>query len=253
MKLFRFLAALVAMFAALPASAALFVSGDSNIFNNITTFAPNQQFLKNISGSNVLIQNTTVPFLTTQAGDISTYLTSQSITNTVLGSGSVLSAANFVGRSLFIAFGPADAYSGSEVAAMNAFLGGGGSILFTGENNDPSFATTNNAINAALTALGSGMQIVPDLIDPGFNTANIITANTYTAGTAGFQYAATSRVSGGTALYGTLTGNQPFLSCENCRAVTPTVPEPATWGMMLLGFGIVGGALRRRSGQLALI
>jgi hypothetical protein len=28
--------------------------------------------------------------------------------------------------------------------------------------------------------------------------------------------------------------------------VSPAVPEPATWGMMLLGFGIVGGALRQR-------
>ncbi len=28
--------------------------------------------------------------------------------------------------------------------------------------------------------------------------------------------------------------------------VSPPVPEPATWGMMLLGFGIVGSALRRR-------
>jgi hypothetical protein len=24
------------------------------------------------------------------------------------------------------------------------------------------------------------------------------------------------------------------------------VPEPATWGMVILGFGAVGGALRRR-------
>lgn len=31
----------------------------------------------------------------------------------------------------------------------------------------------------------------------------------------------------------------------------PAVPEPATWAMMLTGFGVVGGALRRRS-KLAL-
>jgi hypothetical protein len=30
------------------------------------------------------------------------------------------------------------------------------------------------------------------------------------------------------------------------RNVTPAVPEPATWGLMLAGFGIVGGAMRRR-------
>ena len=251
MKLFRFLAALVAMFAALPANAALFVSGDSNIFDNISTTAPNQQFLKNIAGSNVLIQNTTVPFLTTQAGSVSTYLTSQSITNTVIGSGVALTAGDFVGRSLFIAYGPADAYSGGELTLLASFLSSGGSILFTGENSDPLFATTNAAVNAALTSLGSGMRIAPATIDPGFNTASIITANSATAGTTGFQYAATSSVTGGTALYATVTGRQTFLAVEGLG--TPAVPEPATWGMMLLGFGLVGGALRRRSGQLALI
>jgi hypothetical protein len=36
--------------------------------------------------------------------------------------------------------------------------------------------------------------------------------------------------------------------------VTPGVPEPATWAMMLLGFGFIGAALRRRTrqGSLAL-
>jgi PEP-CTERM motif len=43
--------------------------------------------------------------------------------------------------------------------------------------------------------------------------------------------------------------NQPFLLSQrvNVLSVTPRVPEPATWGMMLVGFGVVGGALRRRA------
>jgi len=32
------------------------------------------------------------------------------------------------------------------------------------------------------------------------------------------------------------------------NATTGAVPEPATWAMMLLGFGAVGSAMRRRSG-----
>nr|WP_084192404.1 PEPxxWA-CTERM sorting domain-containing protein [Parasphingorhabdus marina] len=28
--------------------------------------------------------------------------------------------------------------------------------------------------------------------------------------------------------------------------VSPAVPEPATWAMMIGGFGLVGGAMRRR-------
>jgi PEP-CTERM motif len=41
--------------------------------------------------------------------------------------------------------------------------------------------------------------------------------------------------------------NQPFLLSQrvNVRSV-PAVPEPGTWLMMLAGFGIVGGAMRRR-------
>jgi hypothetical protein len=30
------------------------------------------------------------------------------------------------------------------------------------------------------------------------------------------------------------------------RALTAPVPEPATWAMMLIGFGAIGGAMRRR-------
>jgi PEP-CTERM motif len=41
--------------------------------------------------------------------------------------------------------------------------------------------------------------------------------------------------------------NQPFLLSQrvNVRSIAP-VPEPGSWMMMLAGFGIVGGAMRRR-------
>lgn len=35
----------------------------------------------------------------------------------------------------------------------------------------------------------------------------------------------------------------------NSSAQLAAVPEPATWGMMLLGFGVVGSAMRRRSAK----
>lgn len=38
-------------------------------------------------------------------------------------------------------------------------------------------------------------------------------------------------------------------SVSAVRAPTPAVPEPATWAMMIGGFGLVGSALRRRAAQ----
>lgn len=38
----------------------------------------------------------------------------------------------------------------------------------------------------------------------------------------------------------------------NVTSLSGAVPEPASWALMIVGFGLVGGALRRRSGQAAL-
>ena len=37
-----------------------------------------------------------------------------------------------------------------------------------------------------------------------------------------------------------------FRDIDRQFGITASVPEPATWGMMIVGFGVVGGALRRR-------
>lgn len=55
----------------------------------------------------------------------------------------------------------------------------------------------------------------------------------------------------GTALFGLVndtsnTNNGGSFSFE-ATAVQAGVPEPATWAMMIAGFGLVGGAMRRRS------
>ena len=43
-----------------------------------------------------------------------------------------------------------------------------------------------------------------------------------------------------------LTDTQGYSNAVLYRATTPPVPEPATWAMMLVGFGGIGMALRRR-------
>jgi len=37
------------------------------------------------------------------------------------------------------------------------------------------------------------------------------------------------------------------------RGFLAAVPEPATWALMILGFGMVGAALRRRAGSTLIV
>lgn len=50
-------------------------------------------------------------------------------------------------------------------------------------------------------------------------------------------------------LYVSRTGSNAFnlTTGMSFSAATGAVPEPATWAMMLLGMGMVGGAMRRKS------
>ncbi len=46
-------------------------------------------------------------------------------------------------------------------------------------------------------------------------------------------------------------GAIPRFGFQNAPRVAGAVPEPATWGMMIIGFGLVGGAMRRRSTKVS--
>lgn len=52
------------------------------------------------------------------------------------------------------------------------------------------------------------------------------------------------------------TGTSGFLQFDNIQlsdvAVAGAVPEPAAWAMLISGFGLVGGTMRRRTGTRAL-
>lgn len=50
---------------------------------------------------------------------------------------------------------------------------------------------------------------------------------------------------------GTNIGGAAFSGLTVDDQVAGAVPEPATWAMMILGFGLIGGAMRRRRGQIA--
>jgi len=47
--------------------------------------------------------------------------------------------------------------------------------------------------------------------------------------------------------YGAYAGSVAFTLFDDGGNPQPAVPEPASWAMMITGFGLVGGAMRRRS------
>ena len=101
----------------------------------------------------------------------------------------------------------------------------------------------NANINGLLQGIGSSIRLnqVTEGFGDQFATGGEISANPLTAGITNFGYGRTTTVSGGTTLFLNDSGNA-FVASEAIAAV----PEPATWAMMLLGFGTIGGAARYR-------
>ncbi|MEO9468874.1 PEPxxWA-CTERM sorting domain-containing protein [Parasphingorhabdus sp.] len=228
------------------ASAALFVSGDSNILNVIGSNSANQAFFSNIvEGTNVVVQNSTRTFLNTQATNTVNFYNGNGFAASLFGANDEITAGDLAGVDLYIAFARNNAFTTDETTVLANYLAGGGNVLLTGENSDPDFNDLNALLNVVLTDLGSGMQIAPATLDGGgFATANLLGPSLFLTGTTGFEYAATSGVTGGTALFGTESSNTAFLSFEGM--LNSAVPEPATWAFMIFGFGAIGSAMRKQ-------
>ena len=251
----RFLVALAMAFAltgagAMQAMAAnIFLSGDSNIADpltgNGTSVNPgNQQFFRNILGSatNVALLNTSVLFMQVVPDDISSFYSSLPGVSTSIINGTV-STASLAGSQLFVVTVPEEPFSASELSAIVSYVAAGNSVFFIGENNGTLFDVGNNAINAALTALGSSMSIVKALFDVDYSPTTI-GGDPLTAGVLSMVHGGPSRVSGGTRiLFG--TGDQPFFAYETVGI--SVVPVPASLPLLVGGLGMIGLALRRRA------
>ena len=247
---------IVALAVATPAvvnAGTIVVSGDANIANPLTgsfgagVVVGNQTFFQNVlqGGTTVRVLQS-VSAVGTDSTDlantdiVSFYNTLPGV-NCALVSGTVTSGT-LAGVNLFVSVLPDDAFSASELAALSVFLTNGGSVFFLGDNNDPLFTTQNAFINLALANLGSGLAIVPDVFDHGFNdaTTSQIASDTFTAGVTSFRYAAPSRVEGGTPLFFG-SQQQPFLAYERMP-----VPESSSCALLVFGTGLMFFGFRRR-------
>lgn len=158
-----------------------------------------------------------------------------------------VNASTVANVDLLILYGPSNAFTAAETDVIRSFLHGGGNVLITGEASQLGL-NSNNHINALLTALGSTIRLnqVTEGIGDQFATGTEILADPLTAGVTSFGYGRTTTVTGGRTLF-LNDSNNPFIAAQAINAV----PEPATWLMLIGGFGFVGGALRRRQGAVA--
>lgn len=106
---------------------------------------------------------------------------------------------------------------------------------------------SNNAARiAGAISGGAGGSLLNLVYAPVVLNGNTGTASFGTSITQRFQrYLLTTRVGGDVQYLG--AGGQGF----SLSSLTAAVPEPATWGMMIIGFGFVGIAARRRSNAVA--
>ena len=152
--------------------------------------------------------------------------------------------------------GTAGIYTGTSGSAAEPAFGdqgddyfavlGGGSATFTFGSGVSSFGfdlgSADDYNSILVTFVGGATQLFSGAL---LNPPGPATGNQSIAGTNG-------RVTIFNNGMGAITSAQ-FASTSNSfefdNIGVAAVPEPATWAMMILGFGLVGGALRRRSAQ----
>ena len=144
-------------------------------------------------------------------------------------------------------------YSASTTNASKP-LGASGNYAATGANGSYTATFAPSSIfSFVLGSLDSYNELILNYAD-GTLAADLV-GSAITGGTGTANSSTTSTAANGLVTYtvtsGPLLGSATFKSgttpaFEYDTLSASAVPEPAAWGMMILGFALVGGALRRR-------
>jgi PEP-CTERM motif len=166
------------------------------------------------------------------------------ITYTLTGTGTA-TIGNTTQSGAFTATGIGDTTSvafpfgaGTPTVSLSSFTIAFGSTVYTATN--PTRYFTNNNVNVA----GFNDTVTQDVLD--FSSSNFLGYNSISnVGPVASSVSFTSVLATNAgALNWTVAPTG--LIFRAVTGATPVVPEPATWAMMLAGFGIVGSAFRRR-------
>lgn len=218
------IAAGLGLAAAQPASAAaMFVDGDAVVGNDavtasqvdsciICTFVLNQAFGVAGAGRNVY----SFEFFANRVGTITPFLstrldTGSNATFTVTSIGTERTAAPGFNQFEFAAL------TGSTITSANTFFG----FAYNSGGN-------GGVVEFEYTGSGPGTFIAPGNTFP-------VQGASFTSSSASQQMDALGALN-----------NRAYSINASAQDVLGAVPEPSTWALMILGFGIVGSALRRR-------
>ncbi|MFQ3596236.1 MAG: PEPxxWA-CTERM sorting domain-containing protein [Sphingomonadaceae bacterium] len=245
------------------ASGTLVLAGDATIafrFNSgvqsgAANLAGNVTFMQNLLGGGSSVSIFGGPGLPNYTPELVNGFTG--IGATVTSFTTSITADRLAGVDLFLAFFPSRDFTADEATVIGDYLRSGGTVFLSGEATTNPFgqplgALQNARINGLLELLGSGMRLEVGSFDIGDQFATTgngrVLADPLTAGVASFGYGLTTTVAGGTPLFLAST-LQPFVSYETISS--GVIPEPATWAMLIAGFGVVGLAARRRRSAIA--
>jgi PEP-CTERM motif len=151
---------------------------------------------------------------------------------------SVFFGANVANISGYVGSGPASVAYGAGGANFNTlagFLNTSGSIAGYGYGSLYTFTSLAGTYGGQMFTIthDDGVAVYANGVRVPGTTAGPTSAITETV-----------TLPGGTTVYSFVYGREN--GSPSVLQVTAVVPEPATWAMMLVGFGLVGGALRRR-------
>lgn len=163
--------------------------------------------------------------------DGDTFDTPYSITNTSTAGERIIG----FGVTLLPPYGFDTAAGGFGIDAANAFAPQGGTELTTFYTGSGAFADGATSLNFSFLDFDAGESFVwqIDVDQPG--TATVIANELIGSDVYAF-------FSDGYSEFGTFVA----FGATGAEFVINAVPEPATWALMMLGFGAIGGTLRRR-------
>lgn len=149
----------------------------------------------------------------------------------------------FLMRPVGTILNPNDNFSGSATTE------GGNNFVILGEgyrpgesvNSDPSYTLTLTFADGATI---SGSYVGSNFV-AGPNATATVGGSTYTLTGFGWDRSQADNVSA----FRAVSGGDPadYTGQFSYSAVTAAVPEPATWAIFVLGFGVLGGTMRRRA------